>query len=89
MTAQPINALAIIDVTAIRTDGRNVRDDLGDLTELAASIRAVGILQPLTVTPAGGGRYDLVHGTDRTVLRVRQRLDLPTNFPQDRQERTG
>lgn len=28
----------------------NIRDDLGDLTDLAASIREHGILQPITVT---------------------------------------
>lgn len=54
-------------VTALRTGGvvstvplqetaehpDNPRDELGDLSELAASISAIGILQPLVVAPAG------------------------------------
>jgi ParB/RepB/Spo0J family partition protein len=53
-----------IDVRLIDVDGRNVRTDLGDLTELAASIKAVGILQPLTVD-AEGARYRLRYGHRR------------------------
>ncbi|MGH9002695.1 MAG: ParB/RepB/Spo0J family partition protein, partial [Acidimicrobiia bacterium] len=34
---------------------RNVRDDLGDLNELTASIRQVGVLEPLVVVPTGDG----------------------------------
>lgn len=33
--------------------GSRFRDDLGDISELAESIRAKGIIQPLTVTPEG------------------------------------
>lgn len=33
----------------------NVRAELGDLTELVSSVRSVGILQPITVTPDGDG----------------------------------
>jgi ParB family chromosome partitioning protein len=33
----------------------NVRKHVGDVKELAASIRAVGILEPLVVTPNGDG----------------------------------
>lgn len=37
----------LIDVEDLHPDLDNVRDDLGDLTELAASIRDAGILQPI------------------------------------------
>ncbi|PSK95753.1 ParB/RepB/Spo0J family partition protein [Haloactinopolyspora alba] len=36
-------------------DGRNVRRDLGDLTELAASIKSQGMLEPLVVAPVLDG----------------------------------
>jgi ParB-like chromosome segregation protein Spo0J len=36
-------------LSQLRPNPRNPRQDLGDLTELAESIRAVGILQNLTV----------------------------------------
>jgi ParB family chromosome partitioning protein len=38
-------------VTEIAEHPRNVRRDVGDLTELTASIKAQGVLQPLTVAP--------------------------------------
>lgn len=78
MSASPINALALIDVTVIDTDGRNVRDDLGDLTELAASIRAVGVLQPLTVAKAAADRFTLIHGHRRLgAALLAGRLEVP------------
>lgn len=45
----------------------NVREDLGDLTELAATIREHGILQPLTVTehPTDYERFLLLAGHRR------------------------
>src|SRR5882672_3470040 len=36
--------------------GRNVRHDLGDLTDLTDSIRRFGILQPLVCCPSGDAR---------------------------------
>ena len=44
-----------IPIERIRPNPRNVRADLGDLTELAASIRMHGLLQPLVVQQAQGG----------------------------------
>lgn len=40
-----------VKVDRISPHSRNVRRDLGDLTELAASIKAQGLLQPLVVAP--------------------------------------
>jgi ParB family chromosome partitioning protein len=45
------------------------------LAELAASIRAQGLLQPVTVRPVGGGRYQLIAGERR--LRATRDLGLP------------
>lgn len=43
----------------------NVRGDLGDLSELAASIEAVGLLQPLVVKPRTPGGFTVVDGHRR------------------------
>jgi ParB/RepB/Spo0J family partition protein len=42
--------LPAVPVTRIHEHPDNVRDDLGDLSELSASIRAVGLLQPLVIS---------------------------------------
>lgn len=47
----------------------NVRHDLGDVTELADSIRASGIVEPLVVVPVGGS-YRLVAGHRRNLASV-------------------
>jgi ParB/RepB/Spo0J family partition protein len=43
----------------------NPRETLGDLDELAASIDAIGVLQRLLVTPAGGDQWMVVDGHRR------------------------
>jgi ParB family transcriptional regulator, chromosome partitioning protein len=43
----------------------NVRSDLGDLTELVASVQAQGILQPLLVTRGNAGQYVVIGGHRR------------------------
>jgi ParB family transcriptional regulator, chromosome partitioning protein len=40
-----------VHISRLREHPANIREDLGDLTELAASIAAQGILQPLAVEP--------------------------------------
>lgn len=57
--------------------GDNVRQDLGDLSELVESIREHGVLQPIkAVGPfIHNGRYELVWGQRR--LRACQQLELP------------
>lgn len=44
--------------------GSNVREDIGDVTELAQSIEAFGVLQPIRVRVAGE-RFELVYGQRR------------------------
>jgi len=48
-------SLPTIPIDSIHPHPSNARHDLGDLTELAASIRAVGLLQPLVVTQTRAG----------------------------------
>jgi ParB/RepB/Spo0J family partition protein len=43
-----------IDILQLTAHPQNPRGDLGDLTELAASIESVGILQPILVAPQNG-----------------------------------
>ena len=62
MTPTPLIQMAALE--AIEPNARNIRTDLGDLTELADSIRAIGILQPLVCAP-GKERLILVAGHRR------------------------
>jgi ParB family chromosome partitioning protein len=41
------------------------RMDPGSLEELAASIKAQGLIQPISVRPIGGGRYEIIAGERR------------------------
>lgn len=43
--------ITVLRIERIHPNPANIRADLGDLTEIAASIRQHGILQPLVVTP--------------------------------------
>lgn len=56
--------VAALPVDRIDAD-RNIRDDLGDLSELTASIRQLGVLQPIAVTPTGEDRYEVAYGHRR------------------------
>jgi ParB/RepB/Spo0J family partition protein len=55
-----------LPLAALDAHPGNVRDDDGDLSELAASIRSLGVLQPLLVTPGPApGRYTIIAGHRR------------------------
>ena len=56
--------LRVEDIRPNPYQPRQTFDDEG-LQELASSIRRHGILQPLTVRPAGGGKWELVAGERR------------------------
>lgn len=45
--------------------GDNVRDDVGDLSELKASIEELGLIEPIKVTAQPDGRFRLVVGQRR------------------------
>lgn len=59
-------------------DGDNPRHVLGDLTELANSIRSVGVLEPVVVRPLTGGYYELLDGRRRAAA---ARLASCTSIP--------
>ncbi len=65
--AVPGAYLEEIPVGAIRANPRQPRQifDEDALAELAASIEAVGLLQPVVVREAPGGRYELIMGERR------------------------
>lgn len=54
-----------INLDLIDLDPANVRRDLGELKELAASIEQQGVLQPVTVRSTGDGRYVAIMGNRR------------------------
>jgi ParB family chromosome partitioning protein len=56
-----------VHISRLREHPANIRADLGDLTELAASITAQGILQPLVVQPhpSEPGAYEVIAGHRR------------------------
>jgi ParB family transcriptional regulator, chromosome partitioning protein len=62
----------------IRPNGRQPRQDFDDarLAELAESIRARGVLQPIVVRPLAGGGFELVAGERR--LRAAKLVELET-----------
>ncbi len=71
---RPINeaistgAIAEIDVDKIETNPFQPRKDFDDdaLTELSASIKQVGLIQPITVKKLNNGNFQLISGERRT-----------------------
>lgn len=57
----------LVHISRIHPHPGNIRADLGDLTEMTASIRAHGVLQPLVVQPHPDidGGYQLIAGHRR------------------------
>lgn len=68
--------VAEIDVEAVRPNPYQPRQDFDEtaLEELAASIRQLGIIQPITVRALGDERYELISGERR--LRASRRAGL-------------
>src|SRR5690606_23123566 len=68
--------VADVEVEAVRPNPYQPRKDFADeaLDELAASIRQLGIIQPITVRALGGGRFELISGERR--LRAARRAGL-------------
>jgi len=63
----------------------NIREDLGDISDLAASVRAHGILQPIAVEhhPDKPGHYQIIAGHRRYAAARRARLEMvPITFRQ-------
>lgn len=51
--------------TELVKPGRNARTDLGDVTELAMSIAAIGMQEPMTVHDLGDGTFEVHEGHRR------------------------
>lgn len=68
-----------IHVSRIDPHPSNIREELGDLTELRDSIRVHGILQPLVVErhPAKPGRYQILAGHRRLAAFKRVAANTP------------
>lgn len=58
---------SLVDVAFIHPHPDNVRKEIGDVTEMAESMRSVGVLQPLVVQlhPTRQGHYQLLIGHRR------------------------
>ncbi len=75
---RPMSHMDEIDIAAIIPNPTQPRTQFDEeaLDELADSIRQLGVIQPVTVKPAGEGRYILISGERR--WRAAQRADLKT-----------
>lgn len=62
---RPRQTITHLHADQLTTHPANVRDELGDLTDLARSIREHGILQPITVTEHDAGGYLIIAGHRR------------------------
>jgi len=67
--------LASVATRDVFPDPANPREDVGDVSELAASMRSVGMLQPIVVRRTGSGRLVVLAGHRR--LAAAQMLKWP------------
>jgi len=72
------SGLRDIEISAIDPNPHQprVHFDEDSLSELAASIRAIGVLQPILVRPAKEGRYELIAGERRWRAATRAGLNI-------------
>lgn len=59
------NQVRLIDASRIDPHPDNPRKQIGDVTDLANSIKANGLLSPLSVVPNGDGRFRVIAGHRR------------------------
>lgn len=83
--------MQMIKLDYLVSNPNNPRKDIGDLTDLVASIRIHGILQNLTVAPMEDGTYMLVIGHRRAAAAREAGLDaVPCNIVEmDEKEQLG
>lgn len=62
----PLGYLVHLDPTILLGHRKNLRTNLGDLTELTGSIASEGVMQAITVLPEPDGVYRVVAGHRRT-----------------------
>jgi ParB family chromosome partitioning protein len=72
-----MRASRLVHVSRIHAHPDNIREDVGDLTDMIASVKAHGILQPLLVEvhPDLPGVYQLLAGHRRLAAAKRAKLD--------------
>lgn len=68
--------LAEVPIENLSPSPINVRRDVGDVSELADSIREQGILEPLVVRPKEDGHYEVIIGSRR--LAASKTIGLPS-----------
>lgn len=54
-----------LDIDLLKRGKYQPRTDFGDLQELADSIKAQGVVQPIVVRPIGGGKFEILAGERR------------------------
>jgi ParB family chromosome partitioning protein len=69
-TTAEATTLVHLDPRALAANPANVRSDLGDLAPLAASIRSIGILEPLVVVPDTDGGHRIIAGHRRNAAAI-------------------
>lgn len=62
--------LLYLDPHQLEIDPTGVREEPGDIAGLATTIAEYGMLQPIGVTPIGGGRYRVVYGGRRRAAAI-------------------
>ena len=68
--AEPEQQLTSLTVAVLRRHPANVRSDVGDLTELEATVREHGVLLPLLVRAVGDAGYVVVDGHRRLAAAI-------------------
>ena len=75
-----VGQLCLLPVTRVAPNGWQPRHDFDEesLEQLAASIREVGVLQPIVVRALGGGDYELIMGERRwRAAQLAELTDIP------------
>ncbi len=73
-------SMATVDIDRVQPGRYQPRTkmDAASLDELAASIKAQGLIQPILVRPAGADRYELIAGERRwRAARIAGRIEVP------------
>src|SRR5712691_8179475 len=78
MTTQVVEQIQLIDLKDLEVHPSNPRKNVGDIDELAASIKEIGLLQPV-VAVRHNGVYQVVAGSRRLAAAKKAGLkDIPT-----------
>ncbi len=73
MTTTATTVPHALAIDQVEPNPKNLRHRLGDLAELTRSVQAVGIIEPLLVTPNDHGTYTVIAGHRRLAAGARRR----------------